>query len=82
MGKFKTTYSLKVVKPKDSILKSFNSILNPVFEKQNVIAHENQKTTELCDWLLPMLMNGQVKVKNEKETELSMAAEPKVKYGR
>jgi type I restriction enzyme S subunit len=41
---------------------------------------QNQKLTELRDWLLPMLMNGQVKVMGEKETELSMAAEPKVKY--
>ena len=55
-------FSLKVVKPKDHILKSFSAILNPVFEKQNVIALENQKLTELRDWLLPMLMNGQVKV--------------------
>ena len=43
---------------------------------------QNQKLTELRDWLLPMLMNGQVKVMGEKETELSMAAEPKMKYGK
>lgn len=55
-------FSLKVVKPKDDILKSFVAILNPVFEKQNVIAIENQQLTSLRDWLLPMLMNGQVKV--------------------
>jgi hypothetical protein len=29
-----------------------------------------------------MLMNGQVKVVDEKETELLMAAEPKMKYGK
>lgn len=73
-------FSLKVVKPKEDILKSFSEVLNPVFEKQNVIALENQKLTELRDWLLPMLMNGQVKVKGENETELSMAAEPVVTY--
>lgn len=55
-------FSLKVIKPNDAILKSFSSILNPVFTKQNIIALENQKLTELRDWLLPMLMNGQVKV--------------------
>ncbi len=48
--------------------------------KQNI--SQNQKLTELRDWLLPMLMNGQVKVKDEKEkeTELSMAAEPQENY--
>lgn len=41
---------------------------------------ENQQLTELRDWLLPMLMNGQVKVIDKKETELSMAAEPQAEY--
>lgn len=73
-------FSLKVVIPNDTILKSFSSILIPVFEKQNILALENQKLTELRDWLLPMLMNGQVKVKEEKDTELSMAAESVATY--
>jgi hypothetical protein len=29
-----------------------------------------------------MLMNGQVKVKDEKETEMSMAAEPQTEYNK
>lgn len=33
-------------------------------------------------WLLSMQMSGQVKVGEEKESELSMAAEPKTKYGK
>ena len=47
-------------------------------------ATENQKLTELRDWLLPMLMNGQVTVgeKQGKEykmpnAKLNIAAEPK-----
>lgn len=55
-------FSLKVVKPTENILKQFNEILNPVFEKQNKIELENIQLAELRDWLLPMLMNGQVKV--------------------
>ena len=44
---------------------------------------ENQKLTELRDWLLPMLMNGQVKVKAvEEEESFLMAAEPDVAYGK
>lgn len=40
---------------------------------------ENKQLIELRDWLLPMLMNGQVTVK-EAEESLSMAAEPSVEY--
>jgi type I restriction enzyme S subunit len=41
---------------------------------------QNQHLTTLRDWLLPMLMNGQITVK-EAEDKLSMAAEPSEKYG-
>jgi type I restriction enzyme S subunit len=55
-------FSLKVVKPSKEILTQFSNIMNPVFEKQNTIALENQQLASLRDWLLPMLMNGQVKI--------------------
>jgi type I restriction enzyme S subunit len=44
------------------VLKKYNEMINPIFQKQNKIEFENQKLAELRDWLLPMLMNGQVKV--------------------
>jgi type I restriction enzyme S subunit len=55
-------FSLKVVKPSKEILTQLSNVLNPVFEKQNTIALENQQLASLRDWLLPMLMNGQVRV--------------------
>ncbi len=55
-------FSLKVVNPSKNILIKFSNVMNPVFEKQNTIALENQQLASLRDWLLPMLMNGQVKV--------------------
>lgn len=55
-------FSLKVVKPNKEILKRYQKMINPAFEKQNKIELENNYLTELRDWLLPMLMNGQVKV--------------------
>lgn len=55
-------FSLKVVKPDTEILKRYQKMINPAFEKQNKIELENNYLTELRDWLLPMLMNGQVKV--------------------
>lgn len=74
-------FSLKVVKPTKEILKQFNEILNPVFQKQNKLELENIQLAELRDWLLPMLMNGQVKVGAiDDKVELRMAAEPQVAY--
>lgn len=57
-------YSLKVVRPSKEILKQYYKTINSAFEKQNIIALENQKLIELRDWLLPLLINGQVKVGN------------------
>jgi type I restriction enzyme S subunit len=44
----------------------------------------NQKLSELRDWLLPMLMNGQVSVGYaEQEVEsLGLVAEENAKYGK
>lgn len=55
----------------------FNSILSEITSNRL----QNQKLSELRDWLLPMLMNGQVKV-SDTEDRLNMAAEPEVAYGR
>jgi type I restriction enzyme S subunit len=52
----------KLAIPKDNLLEKFESIIVPFFQKMTVNTIENQKLTELRDWLLPMLMNGQVKV--------------------
>jgi type I restriction enzyme S subunit len=55
-------FSLKVVKPTSTILKKYHNAINSSFEKQNQLELENIKLAELRDWLLPMLMNGQVRV--------------------
>lgn len=67
--------------PKDElVINRFNNLIDPILDKFKVLAKENQKLSELRDWLLPMLMNGQVSIK-EAEEELSMAAEPEEGYG-
>jgi len=55
-------FSLTVVKPDKGTLNKYHQIINPAFEKQNKIELENQTLSELRDWLLPMLMNGQVQI--------------------
>lgn len=73
-------HSLKLIYPKDNLLKKYNQTVLK-YNKMILNNHkQNQHLTALRDWLLPMLMNGQVTVKQAEE-KLSMAAEPSVKYG-
>jgi type I restriction enzyme S subunit len=60
-------------------VEKYIALTNPIYLKLNNIKKQNQQLSELRDWLLPMLMNGQVTVK-EAEESLSMAAEPSVEY--
>jgi len=55
-------YSLPVVKPSSEVLKSYEDICYPMFEKQMNIGYEINRLTNLRDSLLPMLMNGQVTI--------------------
>lgn len=55
-------FSLKVIQPTKDILEQFHTLLNPSFEKQNMNELENIQLSKLRDWLLPMLMNGQVTI--------------------
>jgi len=74
-------FTLKVVRPDKVILKQYHNLISPAFEEQNLIANENVQLSSLRDWLLPMLMNGQVKVgEMEEEFECLKAAEPKTEY--
>lgn len=76
-------FSLKVVKPSKEVLVKYNSIIDPAFQKQNKIEMENMQLAELRDWLLPMLMNGQVSVEKayeQVEEVLSVAAEDGATY--
>lgn len=67
-----------VVPPKNLVIK-FGNIIIPMNDNIANNLKQNQKLSELRDWLLPMLMNGQVTVKVAEE-RLSMAAEPSVEY--
>jgi type I restriction enzyme S subunit len=71
--------SLKTIFPNSEILKQFSHIINPRLEKKQQIESENKKLSSLRDWLLPMLMNGQVRV-GDVEEELGMVAESGAKY--
>ena len=48
--------------PPQNVLLKFNSIIDNLLEQMKNVQRQNQELTQLRDWLLPMLMNGQVKV--------------------
>ena len=54
---------LKVVNPAVDVLQRFSIIADGLFKKQISMLDENEKLSNLRDWLLPLLMNGQVTVK-------------------
>jgi len=53
---------LKIIIPNKEIIEKYRAITNVSFEKRKTIQIEVEQLTQLRDWLLPMLMNGQVKV--------------------
>jgi type I restriction enzyme S subunit len=52
----------RIVVPPSELIELFNKKVSSVYEKIGNNLIENQKLTELRDWLLPMLMNGQIKI--------------------
>lgn len=49
--------------PNERILKEFIEKYTPIMERLKSIKKENYELIKLRDWLLPLLMNGQVVVK-------------------
>ena len=56
-------YSLKTIIPDENILEAFNSKVCPLYKQIQHNKKENQELTSLRDFLLPLLMNGQVSFK-------------------
>ena len=53
--------NIKVVIPSNDILDRYYDFSNNIIKEITKKQQENEQLTQLCDWLLPMLMNGQVK---------------------
>ena len=54
--------SIKLLVPNILVLEKFHKLTKPMYGYISQMRHENQKLAQLRDWLLPMLMNGQVRV--------------------
>lgn len=78
---FVTAYD--IAKPTSDLLKKFNNKISLFEKKRQENLKQNQELAQLRDWLLPMLMNGQVTVGEALEAtekQLAMVAEPSVDY--
>ena len=81
-----TLKSIKISLANKAILDSYDEKVVSIFNRQNLLELENQQLASLRDWLLPMLMNGQVKVgeagsKTYTAGEgMDVAAEPRGEY--
>ena len=82
--------SCKVVLPPKDIVEQYYNIAQTLDEKKQINLQQNQELAQLRDWLLPMLMNGQVKVTDESSSDkaehltaseqIDLAAEPTIEY--
>ena len=52
---------IRIILPRNEIKNNFHKITEPYFAQIKCLQGQNQELTQLRDWLLPMLMNGQVK---------------------
>lgn len=54
--------TVKIVLPESNIVDQFTDTVASIFKRQDLLEQENQQLAQLRDWLLPLLMNGQVTV--------------------
>ena len=54
--------TVKVCLPKSGVVEHFTNAVEPILKRQDLLEQEKQQLTQLRDWLLPLLMNGQVTV--------------------
>lgn len=57
-----TLENMKVVVPPGSILDKFNKTISPILDLKYQKEMENQKLAETRDYILPLLMNGQIRI--------------------
>ncbi|MDP5219686.1 restriction endonuclease subunit S [Ruegeria sp. 2205SS24-7] len=54
----------RVIDPPSKLVKDFEKLVAPMLSQQVQLRTENQELIRLRDWLLPMLMNGQISVRD------------------
>ena len=76
----------RITIPTLELIEKLDEILKPILDKKVKLEEENQELASLRDWLLPMLMNGQVSagdveaLRQPQDDMLGMVAEPREIY--
>ena len=65
----------RVIIPPINLIEKLDDIIKPILNKRIKLDEQNRELSSLRDWLLPMLMNGQVTVGNVEEKSV-MIPEP------
>lgn len=60
--------SVEICLPPKDLAKKFADEIKPIFDRQDFLEQENAQIEAARDWLLPMLMNGQVSLKSDLAT--------------
>ena len=53
---------INIILPDKTVINEFTKTVTNIFLRQEKLELENNQLIKLRDWLLPMLMNGQIKV--------------------
>lgn len=61
--------TVKLTLPPNELVEEFRGKVEDLFKRQDTLEQENEQLIALRDWLLPMLMNGQVTVNLSPEFE-------------
>lgn len=61
--------TVKLALPPSELVEEFRAKVEDLFKRQDTLEQENEQLIALRDWLLPMLMNGQVTVKPSTESK-------------
>ncbi len=61
----------KLLMPKSDILQKYNTFMNSIFNKKDIIVRENNSLKIIRDNLLPKLMSGEIRVPLKEEGEVS-----------
>lgn len=72
--------NLALVLPNKELVQQFKVNASEVEKKQQSNLKQNQELAKLRDWLLPMLMNGQLRVEDVADEVLGMVAESEESY--
>ena len=54
--------SMELLLPKESLLKTYIEICNPLFSQRLILIEQNDQLKQARDLLLPRLMNGEIEV--------------------